>query len=379
MKIRLLAAALASTVLLSSCAWIRGPRGPVPSPLPQVSSTAGFTSTWSVGMGSTQDTLLRPAVVGETIFAGAANGTLMRIAKDGRKLWRVSSVSGLVGGVAADDNLVVVGSASGTVIAHDAATGAQRWQVQLNSELGGTALVAGNIVVVRLGDSQLVALSAEDGKRLWAYQRTPSPLSLRTYSGMVQTGDQILVGFPGGKLMALTLANGAPRWEAAVSVPRGSNELERMADVAGDPVLRGDSVCVAAFQGRVACIDRTRGNLLWTRDYSSAQGVVADGKSIALTDATGTVFLLDIQTGATIWKQDALRYRGVGRPSFVGGAVAVADAQGWVHLMDPQDGHFVGQRRVDRSGVSAPMLALPNGQLVIQARDGTLAAFNVHN
>jgi len=378
MKTRLLALTLASAMLLSSCALFRGPRGPLPSPLPAVSTAAQIKSSWSVSMGGTEGTLLRPAVFGDSIFAGARNGTLTRIDQNGRQLWRVRSVRNLVGGVAANESLVVAGSGEGVLVAHDANTGALLWQVQLDGELGGTPFVSGNVVVARVGDNRLMAYSALDGKPLWNYQRTQASLSLRAYSGLAQSGDLLLAGFPGGKLVALTLVGGFPRWEASVAVPRGSNELERMTDVAGDPVVRDDTVCVAAFQGRVACADRNKGNLLWTRDYSSAQGVVIQGKSLALTDATGTVFMLDVQTGATIWKQDLLRYRGVGRPVFVGGAVAVADIQGWVHLMDPVDGHFVAQIRADRSGVNAPMLALPNGQLVIQAQDGTLAAFAVH-
>jgi len=378
MKIRLFPIVLAASVLvLSSCAWFRGPQGPQPSPLPQVNSEADIKQAWQASIGTTNETLLRPAVYEDNVFAAARDGTIIRLDGRGHEVWRIRSVAKLTGGVAVGGSLVVVGSSEGVLAAHDINTGALRWQVKTTGELGGTAFVSDTLVVARIGDSQLTAYAAVDGKQVWNYQRAQSSLSLHAYSGIVRVGDVILAGFPGGKMVALTLATGFPRWESAIAIPRGSNELERMADVGGDPVVQGDSICVAAFQGRIACVEREKGSLQWTRDYSSALGVVIQGKQIVFTDAAGNIYALDPLTGATIWKQDMLAYRDVGRPVFVSGAIAVADRQGWVHLLSPEDGHFIAQVRADRSGVMAPMLALSNGLLIAQAVDGTVVAFSV--
>lgn len=365
--------------LLSACSWFKGPRGPVPSALPDVNAAADIKPLWHVDTGGIGGTLLRPAATADAVFAGGRSGTLVRLNSEGREVWRTRSVSNLTGGVGVGPSVVAVGSSEGVLAAHDASSGALLWKVQTGGELGGTPFVGDTLVVARVGDSQLEAYAVADGKRLWSYQRGQSPLSLRTYSGMARAGDLLLVGFPGGKLVALTLAGGFPRWEATIAAPRGSNELERMSDVTGDPVVSGDSVCVAAFQGRIACVDREKGNLQWTRDYSSASGVLLDGKVIVFADSTGIVFSLDAQTGATIWKQDRLQHRGVGRPAFVSGLVAVADRQGWLHLLDPMDGHFVGQYRVDGTGIEAPMLGLANGRLAAQGLGGTLSVVSVRH
>ncbi len=365
--------------LLGACAWFKGPRGPVPAALPEVRASVEIQPLWQVDAGGIDGTLLRPATSGDAVFAGGRNGTLIRLSVEGREEWRTRSVPNLTGGVGVGPGVVAVGSSEGLLAAHDANTGALLWKVQTGGELGGTPFVGDTLVVARVGDSQLEAYAVADGKRLWTYQRGQSPLSLRTYSGMARAGDLLLAGFPGGKLVALTLAGGFPRWEATIAVPRGSNELERMSDVTGDPVVSGDSVCVAAFQGRIACVDREKGNLLWTRDYSSSNGVLMDDKAMVFADSTGAVFSLDAQTGATIWKQDRLQHRGVGRPAFVAGKIAVTDRQGWLHLLDPMDGHFVGQYRVDSSGIDAPMLSLANGRLAAQGRSGRLSVVSVRH
>ena len=41
-----------------------------------------------------------------------------------------------------------------------------------------------------------------------------------------------------------------------MALPRGATELERVADVMGNPVVDERQVCAVAYQGRVACFDR---------------------------------------------------------------------------------------------------------------------------
>ena len=93
--------------------------------------------------------------------------------------------------------------------------------------------VAGGAVLVRSIDNKIFAFGEQDGKRRWVYQRAPSALLVRSPSGLAVLGDLVFAGFSGGKLAALTIGNGAVRWEATVALPKGSTELERVTDVIG--------------------------------------------------------------------------------------------------------------------------------------------------
>jgi len=64
----------------------------------------------------------------------------------------------------------------------------------------------------------------------------------------------------------------AQLWESTVALPRGATELERVADVMGNPVLDERQVCAVAYQGRVACFDRRNGSPLWARDTPATAG-----------------------------------------------------------------------------------------------------------
>ncbi|HEX5126632.1 MAG TPA: outer membrane protein assembly factor BamB [Rhodocyclaceae bacterium] len=363
--------------ILSGCfLWSSSDKGPKPTPLTDIQSSIDLKVLWHERASSLNDAVLRPAVVGDSVYAAGQDGALVRL-DNGKETWRIKAARTLSGGVASDGSIVVVGSATGELLAFNADKGNQRWHVDVGGEVVGAPLIVNGMVIVRVGDNQLLAYDQADGKRRWIYQRVQAPLSLRSYSGFARSNDLLLAGFSGGKLMALTLSGGFPRWEATVALPRGSNELERMADVVGDPALQGDSVCVAAFQGRVACVDKNNGVVLWTRDIPSSVGVDVDDKFVYVTDDAGAVYALDISTGGTAWKQDKLLYRGVGRPLAIGNYVAVGDAQGWVHLLDKRDGRFAARVRLDSSGVAAPLAKLTTG-FVAQTRDGSVYALAMH-
>jgi outer membrane protein assembly factor BamB len=183
-------------------------------------------------------------------------------------------------------------------------------------------------------------------------------------------------GFSGGKLVAISLSNGAMRWEATVAVPKGSTELERVADIMGNPVVQGREVCAAAFQGRVACYDAQSGNQQWAREMSTLTGVSFDSRYAFVSDDKGAVHALDRTNGRSVWKQDKLAHRRLSQPLPVDNEVVLGDLQGYVHFLSREAGAFVARVPTDGSPVLAPPLRLPTG-LLLQTRNGGLYALSL--
>jgi outer membrane protein assembly factor BamB len=344
-----------------------------PAELTPIQASAEIRRLWQAETGSAGDYTLVPAVVGTAVYAAARNGSLARF-EGGREVWRIDAGQTVSGGVGADAKMVVVGTPKGEVLAFDA-NGKALWQSRVSSEVLAPPLVAESQVLVRSGDNRVYALDVLDGKRRWVYQRSTPPLSLRAPVGVVVADGKVLAGFPGGKLVAISLTNGAALWEATVALPRGATELERVADVSSTPVVSGRAVCAVAFQGRAACFDIGNGNSLWSRELSSDVGLAADERTVYVTDDKGAVHAFDRTNGASLWKQDKLLMRGVTRPLPVGRHVMVADGQGVVHLLKREDGSFAARFTADGSGIAAPPQAYESGGL-IQTRGGGLFALS---
>ncbi len=346
-----------------------------PAELAPIQTSAELRPFWQAAVGAAGEFVFTPAVVGTTVYAAAKDGAITRF-DDGRQVWRVSAGQVISGGVGANDRLVVVGTPKGEVLAFHATDGRPAWQARVSSEVLAAPAVAGDLVAVRSGDARIFGFAAEDGKRRWVYQRSTPTLSLRSSVGILVTERALYAGFPGGRLVAVALNNGAALWEATVALPRGATELERIADVASDPVVSDNAVCAVAYQGRVACFDRATGSQIWARDFSSISGLdIGDGRLYA-TDEKGAVHAFEAASGASLWKQDKLFMRGVGRPVAIGRRVAVADFQGVVHLLAREDGAFAARHATDGTAIIAPPRRIGEGFLV-QTRNGALHALVV--
>lgn len=342
----------------------------LPAALVQFNPGADIKLRASASIGSAAGSVFTPALTQTDVFAVSYDGKIARYELGTlHEKWRIDAGKKITGGVGAADNLVVVGTSKGDVLAFDF-NGKALWQSRVTSEILSAPQIADGLVYVRSGDGRVFALSASDGKRKWLYQRATPALTVRSYGGVLIEKNTLFSGFSGGKLVALELQTGGLIWEASVALPRGVSELERIADVTSNPISDGGIVCAVAYQGRVACFEPKTGNLIWARDISSIAGMSMDARNVYVSDVTGTVHALDKTTGAYLWKQEKLAHRELSAPLVYRGYVVVADLQGYVHFLAREDGAFAARIATDGSPIRAQPQAVADGILVQSKKGG---------
>ncbi|CAN7194337.1 outer membrane protein assembly factor BamB [Pseudoduganella sp. LjRoot289] len=349
-----------------------------PAPLVELKSSMAVKTAWKYSLGKAGTYSFNPAFAAGSVFVADAEGGVARLdAASGQQLWRVKAGSDLTSGVGVSPNgdVVAVGGAKGTVIAFDG-SGKQLWKVQASSEVLSSPVAADDVVVVRSVDNRITAFEAKTGAKRWSAVRTTPALTLRNAPGMVISGANVYVGQPGGKLLALTLATGVPRFEVSVGEPKGATELERVADVAGSPVVFEKDICAVTYQGRVGCFDLATGQARWTKEVSSDVGVAVDQRFVFTADEKGAVAAFSREGGQSAWKNDKLAFRRLSTPASFGRSVAVGDLQGYVHFLSREDGAILGRVSTDGSAIqSAPVVAGSN--LIFQTQSGTVTALAV--
>jgi outer membrane protein assembly factor BamB len=352
------------------------PKTAQPVPLVELKGSMAVRTAWKLDIGKAEGYSFSPAVTGNSIIVAGGGGAIARVdAASGKAIWRIKAPTALSAGVGTDGNTIVVGGVKGAVYAYDM-DGKALWTAHASSEVLSSPVVGEGIVVVRSFDNRIVGLDAKTGEKKWTVQRPSPPLTIRNAPGMVVAGKDVIVAQPGGKLVALILANGAPRWEIAVGEARGATELERVTDIGGMPVVVGGDVCAVSYQGRAGCFDLTTGSARWTKEMSSNVGVAVDEQNLYAADDKGTVLAFARDTGTSVWKNDKLGYRNLSTPVSYGKTVAVADYQGYVHFMSREDGAFLARAATDGSAVVAtPVVAASH--LIFQTQNGTVAAIAV--
>jgi outer membrane protein assembly factor BamB len=346
-----------------------------PTPLAPITASVTPRAVWTVAAGKSQGYSFRPVVFERRIYAAAADGTVTLIDEDtGRVMTRIDTKKRLSGGLEAGDGKIIAGTLKGEVVALDA-SGKALWTTSVAGEVIAPAAVGRKVAVVRTSDGRIFGLSTDDGKRRWVFQRPTPALLLRSDAGVLAVGQDVVAGYPNGKLLALDIDDGKLTWEVTVTMPRGATELERIADVAGLPVIDGANICAGAFQGKVACFEIQSRNMVWSRDFSTSRALARDGKSLYVVDDTSTVHALDKITGASVWKQDKLLHRRLTAPVVVEAAVIVGDLQGYIHVLAPDTGALIGRLATDGTPVQA-LVPVPGG-VIAQTAGGSVVMVRI--
>jgi outer membrane protein assembly factor BamB len=339
---------------LGGCGLFSDPPKRAPVELADFKASIKPKAVWSASVGSAGLYTLTPAIINGAVVAAASKGDVYLIdGKSGRTTWHVNVDSAISAGVGAADDIAVVGGPKGQVTALSLADGKSKWKTTVPGELLGNVLVQNGMVVLRSSDARIFALDLATGARLWTLQRPLPSLVLRADAGLSASGDLIYASFPGGRLLAIVGKTGTVRYDAAVALPKGTTELERVSDVVGTPVVEGADVCVAAYQGRIGCLNGQTGVPVWGRDFSAPVGSTADARFVFGVDESSVLQAFTRSNGVSQWSNDKLKYRNLSSPVSFGRSVVVGDYKGVLHFISREDGNFLGRLTTDGTEVRA--------------------------
>ncbi|MDA3869912.1 MAG: outer membrane protein assembly factor BamB, partial [Gammaproteobacteria bacterium] len=275
-----------------------------PASLTDFESTKVLHEQWSLSTHSgveQQFLFIEPLLLNDRIITAGRDGTVTVVdVNSGKRLKKIDLDTTLSGGVGGDDNLWLLATKDGELIAIDGATALIKWRVNVPSEVLIKPVLSKESVFARTVDGQVISLSRVSGKLQWSYQQTKPALTLRGSSQMVLARDRIYTGMANGRVVALSVDNGEVIWDMALSTPQGHSEIQRLVDVDGHAELFGYIYYVAGYQGRIAAIDAQKGQFLWARDFSSYSGVTVDAKAVYSSDERSHVWALDRFSGATL-------------------------------------------------------------------------------
>jgi outer membrane protein assembly factor BamB len=373
---------MAVIALLGGCSWFGSDdNSEPPAKLESFDRRVELHRLWSRSTGDgtdEQSVKLVPTVVGSRVYVADRNGSVWAVELDsGDTLWRKKTGIAVSAGVGVGEGLALVGSSEGNLLALDAENGEPRWQVEVSSEVLSVPQIYQGVVVVQTVDGNITGLDATTGKPLWVHDRSVPVLTLRgTSTPLVESG-VALAGFANGKMTALETSSGRELWEAAVAVPRGRTELQRIVDVDASPVVHEGVLYVTSYQGQLVAINLQDGRMLWNRDMSAYAGIAVDSSQVYVSDADSEVWALERSSGRSLWKQNALRRRFLTGPAVIDDYVGVGDFEGYLHLLMRGDGSLAGRVRVDSKGVAATPVPVFGDRLLVLGAGGTLALYQL--
>lgn len=362
------ASLVAISAFLAGCAADK----PDPKPLEIFEPKIAGRQVWLDDLGPLRFPLV-PAARDGLFFLAASDGVVRALrADDGREVWRGDAGAEITAGVGSDGRFSSVVTRANDVVVFDA-KGAPLWRKRVPASVVSPPFVAGERVFVITVDRVVHAFDAQDGRRLWVYQKPGDPLTLAQPSVLAAHRNTLLAG-QGPRLAALDPMQGSLNWDVALATPRGTNEVERLADLVGPPVRAGSRFCARAFQAAVACVDAERGALLWTRNTGGTRALAGDAERLFGADANDRITAWRADNGEVLWSNERFMHRGLSGMLAAGPVVVFGDADGYVHFLGAANGET--QLRLATDGT--PVVGVPvisGATVLVLTRAGGVFAF----
>ena len=372
------AAAVAASALVAGCA----DDAAKPTPLEPLEAKIAGHEVWKLSLSSFGSLSALAgnagfgaqgvAAAGNNFVIGALNGALVSVdAATGKENWRADAGGRLSAGIGTDGRFTSVVTRDGDLVTLDA--GKIIWRKHLNAAVYTAPFVAGERVFVLGVDRSVQAFDAVDGKPLWVYAKAGDALTLSQAGVLTAWQDTLLFGL-GARLTALDPLKGTIRWEVPVAAPRGTNEVERLADLVGPAARVGSVYCIRAFQNGIGCVDAERVTALWSINLSGGQAIGADVDYVFAGDASDRLSARRRANGETVWLSDKFQNRKLSGMLSIGKVVVFGDLDGYVHFLDRATGTPLLRLPTNGSPiVGTPMRA--GNTLAVTTRDGAVYAF----
>ncbi|MDJ0806765.1 MAG: outer membrane protein assembly factor BamB [Gammaproteobacteria bacterium] len=365
------------SILLTGCSMFGAKdNADPPAELVEFEESLEVEILWDLSVSSSDEKFLaiRPIVRDGKLYIADPDGDVAAVdAMNGEVIWEKDLDTELTGGPGLVGDQLLLGTGEAELLALDAQSGEERWRRRVSSEVLSVPGGESGIVVVRTTDGRVLGVNAGTGESRWNFDRSVPVLTLRGNGSPVVNYSQVFVGFANGKLACLALESGSLIWEAAISIPGGRTELERVVDIDADPVLVEDTIYAGSFQGGVAAVSANSGVVLWKRELSTHAGLDASWRDVYVSDAEDHIWALDATNGATLWQQQTLHARRLSAPTIVGDYLVVGDLEGYLHWLSRDDGRMLARIRPGRDGIHTKPLVV-DGVVYVFDRNGRVTA-----
>lgn len=376
-----------SALLLSACSTLSGvgtSNAPTPTPLQNFQQQYTPMLMWRKSIGGDQNSFylnLQPNVApkntSELFVANTDKDVYAINTQTGKTLWRTEVATSPTSGPAVNDDMLVVAGKKNQLFALSQTNGKLLWKTTLpNQALASPSIGQGRVFIHTVNDD-LVTLSSINGQGIWQYAHQAPLLILTGGAAPALYNQQLYVGYADGNLAAFNPASGALIWQRLIAQPKGSSSVQQMVDIAADIQFQGSMIYVVTYQGNLAALNATTGQLVWQYPLSSYTGMAVTQNSLFVTNSASDVLAFNRRTGQLLWEQKDLRYRVLTKPIVMGNTVVVGDGQGYVHWLSKATGATVARVLVDKKDpIVVPPVAVGN-HLYVLTSEGYLKAYQL--
>ncbi|QDV24964.1 Outer membrane protein assembly factor BamB precursor [Aureliella helgolandensis] len=270
-----------------------------------------------------------PAIDGDTLYVGDYEGNLHALdAQTGKEKWVFTAGLEIDASPNFYGDLVLLTSQDGILYGLSKANGQLKWKYETGDQLQCGPTLAGKQTFLGGCDANLHVIDVETGQVTGEpipidapTGSTPSVLDLDSRDAAGNPQQLVLVPTYAGEIFAFPAGQRTPRWRF---------KDEKLADEFKNSVAVAEGLIVATSRNkRVFALSADSGKVKWTavlRKRSDASPVIA-GQSVVVAAADGRILRYDLRTGKELWMFE-VKGSFIGSPAVADGRLVVANDRG---------------------------------------------------
>lgn len=316
-----------------------------------------------------------PVVYNNQVFVGDDMGylTAYRLT-DGKKLWSFRSEHRIVGTPAADEGVVVFGSADKHIYGLDAKSGKVLWKIAAAEPVLGAVTISEGVAFVGASDHTFRAINIHTGDMIWAYDQVKGYI----VSKPLVVDNKVIFGAWDNTLYALDRYSGATDW-------KWTGGLTRMhfSPASVWPVAAHGKVFITDPQRALTAIDLETGETIYRTFQSTVRetiGLSEDNERVYSKTMNDSIvcFATTTDTPKQIWASNvAFGYEHApSMPVEKDGVVFGSTKNGLMFGLDAHTGKVLWKHKVGNSLVST-VVPLSRNQMLFTATGGEVGLLNI--
>jgi len=316
-----------------------------------------------------------PVIVNDQLVVAGTDGIVRAFdASTGKPGWTFQTGGEVLATPAWSAETLVFGSGDGSVYALDAA-GTLRWKREVGLPVYGQPLVADGVVYLGDNGGNMHAIALADGKPKWDFSRADYAIECQP----AVWNDALYFGAWDGYLYSVNRADGTLRWRQLGPKSSTHPAFRYYAPADCGPVVAGD---------RLAVCDRGYHFGTYTAEGTLETNAALDVGAISAVDSNGFLYArrlgdsvrkIDAQ-GKTIWDATVPSGRFPIPPTVHGGRVYVCGNTGTLTVLNADSGATIWTYRATPGFyVMAPVTVGKRGTCFIAGMDGSVTAVRERN
>lgn len=286
------------------------------------------------------------------------------------------------GGIAVNENSVLVSTGFGDVLSLDKDNGGMLWRYSSIAPFSTAPYVQDKLVILTNRENETIALTEKTGEVVWKHKGSPEDASIVSNLQVVGNSRVIVPAYTSGEVFALVPQNGKNIWSDILGGEHKGGSGKSISNISAGAVVSEDVLFSAGLDEQIFALNLQTGNRIWQKNIKVEKTPLVIEDYLFVFTKNKELVAMSAKNGGVYWSKDLKKMYKKGfvnwsHLSIYRGHIVMSNTGGEIIFFSAEDGSVSLRQRVSNFSYAAPVFH--NDQLYLQGPSGNLSSYRMLN